>query len=112
MTGTHPVQAPSGEPKLRMPQLSSTPSRLQRENGGGLADSLYRAIVDTAIDAIVVIDRNGEIRSVNDATERLFGYPAGELIGRNVKILMPKPYAGRSMTLTRELSAHRPTRRS
>ena len=59
-----------------------------------MADSLYRAIVDTAVDAIVTIDRNGAIRSVNHATERLFGYSAAELIGRNVNILMPEPYAG------------------
>lgn len=56
--------------------------------------SLYRAVVDTAVDAIVVIDRNGAIRSVNQATERLFGYASGELIGHNVNILMPQPYAG------------------
>ena len=42
----------------------------------------------------MVIDANGAIRSVNNATERLFGYPAAELIGQNVKILMPEPYAG------------------
>jgi two-component system sensor kinase FixL len=77
-----------------VPQLSSTAPRLQRENGRGLADSLYRAIVDTAVDAIVVIDRDGAIRSVNNATERLFGYAVEELIGNNVKMLMPEPYAG------------------
>ena len=71
---------------------------LQSENGGSLADSLYRAIVDTAVDAIVVIDRTGTIRSVNHATEGLFGYAAEELIGRNVKILMPEPYAGQHDT--------------
>lgn len=59
-----------------------------------LGDALYRAIVATAVDAIVVIDRNGAIRSANNATERLFGYAADELVGRNVKILMPEPYAG------------------
>ena len=58
-----------------------------------MANSLYRAIVDTAVDAIVTIDRTGAIRSVNHATERLFGYSAAELIGRNVNILMPEPYA-------------------
>jgi PAS domain S-box-containing protein len=77
-----------------MPQLGSTAPRLQRENGGDLADSLYRAIVGTAVDAIVVIDRDGAIRSVNNATERLFGYAVEELIGNNVKMLMPEPYAG------------------
>jgi two-component system, LuxR family, sensor kinase FixL len=41
----------------------------------------------------VVIDRDGAVRSVNKATERLFGYAAGELLGCNVKILMPEPYA-------------------
>ncbi|MBV8937822.1 MAG: PAS domain S-box protein, partial [Alphaproteobacteria bacterium] len=47
-----------------------------RKSGGDLADSLYRAIVDTAVDGIVVIDRTGTIRSINTATERLFGYAA------------------------------------
>jgi two-component system sensor kinase FixL len=63
---------------------------LPRENGRGLADSVYRAIVDTAADAIVVIDRTGAIRSVNGATERLFGYPAGALIGHDVGVVMPE----------------------
>jgi two-component system sensor kinase FixL len=66
---------------------------LSREGHESLGDALYRAIVATAVDTIVVIDRSGAIRSVNAATERLFGYTADELIGRNVKILMPEPYA-------------------
>jgi two-component system, LuxR family, sensor kinase FixL len=78
---------------LRGRELSSTAPSLRRDNDAGLADSLYRAVVDTAVDAIIVIDRNGAIRSVNNATERLFGYAAAELIGRNVKVLMPEPYA-------------------
>jgi two-component system sensor kinase FixL len=61
---------------------------------GDTSDSLYRAVVDTAVDAIVVIDRNGAVRSVNQATERLFGYTARELVGNNVNMLMPAPYAG------------------
>ena len=75
-------------------ELSSRAPTAQREGNGDLADSIYRAIVATAVDGIVVIDRNGAIRSVNSSTERLFGYTSEELIGRNVNILMPEPYAG------------------
>ncbi len=78
--------------------MGAAGSNSENENGGSLADSLFRAIVDTAVDAIVVIDRTGTIRSVNHATERLFGYAAEELIGCNVKRLMPEPYAGQHDT--------------
>ena len=51
-----------------------------------------RSMTQTAPDAIVVIDETGIIDVVNPATERLFGYSSGELVGENVKILMPSPY--------------------
>jgi two-component system, LuxR family, sensor kinase FixL len=57
------------------------------------ADDLYRAIVDTAVDAIVVIDASGTIRSVNRSVETMFGYEAPDMLGRNVRMLMPEPYA-------------------
>jgi PAS domain-containing protein len=60
----------------RIRELNSTASNVQREESGDLADSLHHAIVATAVDGIVVIYRNGAIRSVNKATERLFGYDA------------------------------------
>lgn len=78
--------------------MGAAGSGVENENGGSFADSLYRAIVDTAVDAIVVIDRTGTICSVNQATEGLFGYAAAELIGCNVKRLMPEPYAGQHDT--------------
>jgi PAS domain S-box-containing protein len=50
------------------------------------------ALLQSAVDAIISIDAAGIIESVNPATEKLFGYSATELIGQNVKLLMPEPY--------------------
>jgi PAS domain S-box-containing protein len=51
-----------------------------------------RSIIESAVDGIIVIDARGRIESFNPGAERLFGYPASEVIGRNVNILMPSPY--------------------
>ncbi len=51
-----------------------------------------RAIIDTTVDGIIVIDETGRMLSVNPAVERIFGYTADELVGRNVSSLMPDPF--------------------
>lgn len=51
-----------------------------------------RTIVATAVDGIIVIDSKGIVDAFNVASERMFGYKAKEIIGKNVKILMPDPY--------------------
>lgn len=55
-------------------------------------DPRLRAIVSTAVDGIITIDDKGIIETVNPAVEKLFGYVAEELVGHNIKILMPLPY--------------------
>lgn len=53
-----------------------------------------RAVVDTALDGVILIDSTGTVLMFNPACERLFGYPANEVIGQNVKMLMPEPFHG------------------
>jgi PAS domain S-box-containing protein len=53
-----------------------------------------RSIVETAVDAVVIIDDRGIVESFNPAGERMFGYKADEVVGQNVNMLMPQPFAG------------------
>jgi len=50
------------------------------------------SILATVPEAMVVIDERGAVQSFSAAAERLFGYDAAEIVGQNVKILMPSPY--------------------
>ena len=56
-----------------------------------------RGILESAVIAIITIDEKGLIENVNPATQRLFGYGADELIGHNVKVLMPEPIPSMAM---------------
>src|SRR5215472_9633644 len=50
------------------------------------------SILETVPDAMIVIDEDGIVQSFSTAAERLFGYSAPEVIGKNIKMLMPSPY--------------------
>lgn len=56
------------------------------------AESELKALLDAAVDAVIVIDHRGTIATFNRAAERLFGFRAAEVVGQNVKVLMPAPY--------------------
>jgi PAS domain S-box-containing protein len=51
------------------------------------------AIMEGAVEGIITIDDRGSVESMNPMVLKIFGYEAGEVIGRNVKMLMPAPYA-------------------
>jgi two-component system sensor kinase FixL len=51
-----------------------------------------RSILETVPDAIIVIDEAGLVRDFSPAAERLFGWTAAEVAGKNVDLLMPSPY--------------------
>ena len=57
-----------------------------------MIESLLHAIVETAVDGIIVMDSRGTITIFNPACERMFGYAAAEIVGGDVKQLMPSPY--------------------
>jgi PAS domain S-box-containing protein len=57
------------------------------------SEARLRAMIDAAASAVVVINGKGEIQTFNRAAERTFGRPADEVVGQNVRLLMPAPYA-------------------
>ncbi|WP_133469483.1 PAS domain-containing sensor histidine kinase [Paraglaciecola marina] len=54
--------------------------------------SRLEAVLNTVIDGIITINNRGDIQSFNPSAERIFGYAPEEVIGKNVKMLMPEPY--------------------
>lgn len=56
--------------------------------GGAHSLEEFQALLDAAVDGIVLVDHTGKVRAFNRAAERLFGYSAAEVVGSNVSILM------------------------
>ncbi|MBT9502409.1 MAG: PAS domain S-box protein [Burkholderiaceae bacterium] len=71
----------------------------------GLEQERTQALLDTAVDGIVMIDSAGQIRSFNGAAERLFGWAADEALGQKVSLLLPDPGdEGREAQISRYVS--------
>ncbi|QDU79465.1 Sensory/regulatory protein RpfC [Polystyrenella longa] len=54
--------------------------------------SKVNAILETAVDAVIMINQFGIVSDFNPAAERMFGYQPEEVVGQNIKMLMPSPY--------------------
>ncbi len=63
----------------------------QPDSPGRIAEARWRAVIDAAVDGIIVIDGHGRIEAFNAAAQRMFGYSEAEVLGDNVKLLMPEP---------------------
>jgi two-component system sensor kinase FixL len=69
----------------RVRATASTENALARE-------AHVRSILETIPDAMIVIDERGIIQSFSSAASRLFDYAPGDVLGKNIKMLMPSPY--------------------
>ncbi|MDB5306716.1 MAG: Serine/threonine protein kinase [Gemmataceae bacterium] len=59
------------------------------------SEARLRAVLDHTTEAVISIDPAGTIESLNRSAEEMFGYAEGELLGRNIRTLMPPPYRDR-----------------
>ena len=69
---------------------------VSRAPGGGVgstSDARWASVLNTAVDGIIVIDDHAKIMIFNRACERMFGFSADEVVGRNVSILMPPEHS-------------------
>lgn len=64
--------------------------RIQTEELARRMESIFK----NTIDGIIILDEKGIIESFNPAAENIFGYPRKEVVGKNIKLLMPEPFSG------------------
>jgi PAS domain S-box-containing protein len=84
-----PIADPARAGTLSKTAMLDVTQRKHDEEALRDSEARHRAILETTVDGIITIDDHGIIESVNPATVRLFGYTAAEMIGANVKMLMP-----------------------
>jgi PAS domain S-box-containing protein len=75
----------SGKPQRMVGTLDDITQRKRTE-------ATLRAVVDHAVDGLITIDARGNVESFYPACERIFGYASREVLGKNIKVLMPEPY--------------------
>lgn len=77
----------AGQAETRARELAAEMTRALRATEAG-----HRAVVQSSAEGIVTFDPHGTVLSFNHAAERMFGFTADEIIGRNVSMLMPERF--------------------
>lgn len=57
-------------------------------------DTIFKTLSEAISEGIIIVNQAQEIVTSNDAANRMFGYPTGELIGESLNVLIPKEYQG------------------
>jgi two-component system sensor kinase FixL len=88
-----PVLSASSGPVGAVVTTRDMTAQRQAEQALVRSEARWGAIIESAVDAIILINRHGRIESFNPAAVKMFGYAGEDVIGRNVSTLMPEPYA-------------------
>jgi len=74
-----------------------------------LSEARYRQLTEGCLDGVVVADRFGLVTLYNPAAERMFGYPAGEVMGRPIRVLFPGTFSdGEGRTFVEDVLEREP----
>ena len=84
--------SPASNGMKKNKKMSSARRLASSESAVHDREERLRAILETAVEGIITIDERGTIESFNPASEKIFGYSATEVIGKNIKVLMSTPH--------------------
>jgi two-component system sensor kinase FixL len=87
------IRDAAGRPEFFVAVCEEITARKEAEARLTTGEAQYRAIFDSTVEAMAVIDAKGLIQSVNPSVERIFGYAPADLIGKNIRMLMPDSIA-------------------
>ena len=87
----NPILGRDGVPTKVVRFSTNVTERVLIQNDLKDAEARLQAILDNVLDGIITIDDRGTVASINTAAVKMFGYEVGDVVGRNVKMLMPEP---------------------
>jgi PAS domain S-box-containing protein len=88
----YPLRDESGQVTHHVGLVEDVSERRRTKEELQASTERLQAVLNAAVDGIVLIDPSGIIRSVNPSIQKMFGYAPEDLVGRNVKMLMPEPW--------------------